>query len=205
MSTFDREQALTDALRQIGADAAAVAAPPELEERLLREVRALGPARPARRSWRAAWLAAAAALLVAAAVPVWRLANAPHARAVPDVASPTVRAVDLPVTPAVPEKAPSIPASATPPIAAAKAPHAARPTRSRPREVVTDFMPLTYGTLPVAGGQIVRLSVPRSALASFGLASEESMSAGTVLADVIVGDDGLARAVRFVRGRAPVR
>jgi hypothetical protein len=47
----------------------------------------------------------------------------------------------------------------------------------------------------------VRLEVSRKALASFGLLSMDSTGATdaeTVLADVIIGDDGLARAVRFV-------
>jgi len=74
---------------------------------------------------------------------------------------------------------------------------------ARAFEVVTDFMPLPYSGVPVSDAQIVRLAVPRSALASFGLAppdaSAVSASGDTVLADVVVGDDGLARAVRFVR------
>jgi hypothetical protein len=41
--------------------------------------------------------------------------------------------------------------------------------------------------------------VPRSALVSFGLASPELSSMdGTIDADVLVGMDGIARAVRFV-------
>lgn len=69
-------------------------------------------------------------------------------------------------------------------------------------EVATDFMPLPYSAVPLTNGQIVRLEVPRSALVSFGLLPVDSVDrapGGTVLADVIVGDDGLARAVRFVR------
>ena len=69
-------------------------------------------------------------------------------------------------------------------------------------EIVTDFMPLTYSDVPFSGGQLVRLQVPRTALASFGLTppdASQTPSTDTVLADVIVGDDGLARAVRFVR------
>ena len=84
---------------------------------------------------------------------------------------------------------------------------AAAPTRVdtalASREIVTDFLPLTYSSVPISGGQMIRLEVPRAALASFGLTPPESVeagqSAGTVLADVVVGDDGLARAVRFVR------
>jgi hypothetical protein len=69
-------------------------------------------------------------------------------------------------------------------------------------EAATDFLPLVYGGVPISDGQIFRMEVPRTALASFGLASIDSLegsSPATVLADVIVGVDGLARAVRFVR------
>ena len=68
-------------------------------------------------------------------------------------------------------------------------------------EAVTAFFPLAYSHVPASGAQIVRLQVPLRALRSFGLASANAPdggSSGTVLADVLVGDDGLARAVRFV-------
>jgi hypothetical protein len=68
------------------------------------------------------------------------------------------------------------------------------------REIATAFFPLTYGDLPVMHGHIVRLDVPRSALRAFGLGSIDVPAADTetVEADVLVGPDGLARAVRFV-------
>jgi len=70
------------------------------------------------------------------------------------------------------------------------------------REVVTAFFPLLYGSVPFTDGRIVRLEVPRTALASFGLAAPDSVDGSrsrSVLADVLVGEDGLARAIRFVR------
>jgi hypothetical protein len=70
------------------------------------------------------------------------------------------------------------------------------------REVATAFFPLTYHDVPLIDGQIVRLEVPRAALGSFGLLSFDSLDtspSATVTADVLVGEDGLARAVRFVR------
>ena len=69
-------------------------------------------------------------------------------------------------------------------------------------EVTTDFLPLVYSSVPVTDGQIVRLEVPRTALAAFGLSAVDVVGrrpSETVLADVLVGEDGLARAVRFVR------
>ena len=68
------------------------------------------------------------------------------------------------------------------------------------RELVTEFFPLTYSNVPARGGYVVRMQVPRSALASFGAAALASDGASPhVLADVVIGDDGLARAVRFVK------
>jgi hypothetical protein len=77
--------------------------------------------------------------------------------------------------------------------------------RRASREVMTSFLPLTYGPVPMTDGRIIRIEVPRRSLAAFGLLSAEDSSEGpgTVLADVVVGEDGLARAVRFVRAATP--
>ena len=66
---------------------------------------------------------------------------------------------------------------------------------------MTEFFPLFYGSIPASSGHIVRMEVPRASLTRFGLASAHGagQTTGTVLADVLVGEDGLARAVRFVR------
>jgi hypothetical protein len=71
-----------------------------------------------------------------------------------------------------------------------------QPTVAAAVDVPAGFLPLRYAQVPTRGGQIVRMIVPATALASFGL---EPASAGSdvVTADVFVGDDGLARAVRF--------
>jgi hypothetical protein len=68
------------------------------------------------------------------------------------------------------------------------------------REVATEFLPLTYGHLPVSDAYIMRIEVPRSAMVAFGLATADLPAADgeMVDADVLVGMDGLARAVRFV-------
>jgi len=72
-------------------------------------------------------------------------------------------------------------------------------------EVATAFFPLDYSGMPVSNAQLVRLEVPRAALASFGLTSIDvhdggsgAAGGGTVQADVLVGEDGVARAVRFI-------
>ena len=69
------------------------------------------------------------------------------------------------------------------------------------RELVTEFFPLAYSNVPARGGYVVRMQVPRGALERFGADSfaPRGSNSSTVLADVVIGDDGLARAVRFVR------
>lgn len=68
-------------------------------------------------------------------------------------------------------------------------------------EIMTDFMPLTYGAAmsPNEGGQLVRVELPRSALATLGLPMNVDHAQERVKADVLLGHDGLARAIRFVR------
>ncbi len=80
-------------------------------------------------------------------------------------------------------------------------PQAARPARAAAREIVTDFFPLSYGPSPAPEGhlQIVRVRLPRSAMASFGLPLNPDGDQQRIQADVVLGSDGLARAIRFVR------
>ena len=60
---------------------------------------------------------------------------------------------------------------------------------------------LAYSDVPIGAGHIVRMEVPRASLVLLGVMPADGLNAvqsGTVIADVLVGDDGLARAVRFV-------
>lgn len=68
-------------------------------------------------------------------------------------------------------------------------------------EIATEFLPLGYGNALnlQEGGQIVRVEVPRSTLASFGLPVNLNRDGERVKADVLFGADGLARAIRFVQ------
>jgi hypothetical protein len=68
-------------------------------------------------------------------------------------------------------------------------------------EVATDFLPLGYAS-PMNlqdGGQVMRVELPRSALARFGLPVNMERVNERVKADVLVGSDGQARAIRFVQ------
>ena len=69
------------------------------------------------------------------------------------------------------------------------------------QEVVTHFVSLGYGSaLDLQdGAQMVRVELPRSALARFGLPMNIDRADERIKADVLVGTDGLARAIRFVQ------
>jgi HAMP domain-containing protein len=68
-------------------------------------------------------------------------------------------------------------------------------------EIATDFIPLTSreALAQMDGGQVIRVELPRSALMSFGLPMDMERATERIKADVVVGNDGLARAIRFVR------
>ena len=65
----------------------------------------------------------------------------------------------------------------------------------------TDFFPLSYGgdQKPMESGEVIRVQMPRSALIAFGLPVNVERADVPVKADLLVGEDGLARAIRFVR------
>ncbi|HEV7373703.1 MAG TPA: hypothetical protein VGN95_03230 [Pyrinomonadaceae bacterium] len=68
-------------------------------------------------------------------------------------------------------------------------------------EIATDFMPLTYGSnlSQLDDGQVVRVELSRSVLQSFGFPINAERAGERVKADVLLGHDGVARAIRFIR------
>ncbi len=67
-------------------------------------------------------------------------------------------------------------------------------------EVVTEYFPLNGNSLTTNEEmQVVRVKLPRHVLAAFGLPVNEARANERVTADVLLGADGLAHAVRFVR------
>jgi len=73
------------------------------------------------------------------------------------------------------------------------------PQAQEPVEAVAEFLPLAGARDPLEleGGQIVRLRLPQAALASLGW--PVSGDQGTVTAEVVLGRDGMAHAIRLVR------
>jgi hypothetical protein len=157
---------------------------PEVEARLLRALRR----QRVRRVWKRSALAAVAAgvvgMLVVQRTPVQpspALEVAPPARTVAEV-SPT------------PALKPS----------AARIGRSAKRTRivkiqDRPfGEVATEFFPLMDTPPPFEHGELLRVVVPAEAMRTVGLPVSESHLNDPVQADILVGQEGLARAIRFV-------
>lgn len=173
---------------------------------------------PARRHavWR--WsLAAAAVLGCALAVWVWRIASAERtsasstnaAKQLAVQASPTPENLVKPAATTAGAK-PIRPQTAA--YVATATPHQPkRNGRRAPRyrierylvesEIVTDFLPLTdTATWPRNTTlQTVRVEVPRTLLTRFGLPLSVERADEVVKADLLVGPDGLTRAIRFVQ------
>jgi len=69
-----------------------------------------------------------------------------------------------------------------------------------PAEYATDFIPLTADAqlLPMESGQLVRILLPRTALETCGLPMNRDLADKPVQAQVLIGEDGVARAIRFL-------
>lgn len=74
-------------------------------------------------------------------------------------------------------------------------------------EVTTDFYPLVASSslLPIRGGQVVRVTLPRTQAAAFGIPVNFERHDSGITADIVLGDDGIARAIRFVQPRQSER
>ena len=73
----------------------------------------------------------------------------------------------------------------------------AQPLTARKTEIKSDFIALSYAR-DAESGQIVRVKVPSSMMVTLGLVATVQKPMALVDAEVIVGDDGLTRAIRFI-------
>jgi hypothetical protein len=218
------ERALTVSLRALAVEVKSIAAPPVIEERLLLAFQSQTVASQrqlAAHYWRY-WAGAAAAILLiafATAAIGWRLSGAPESKPVENAKGPAQKpAPQVPETakpdqgpPPAPEVAqgPDGPPSLTSPAVRRfnrnprniDAATVAATNGSQNTEIATDFMPVGYGNAAGLqdGGQVVRVQLPRSVLATFGLPVNMARTNERVKADVLVGTDGLAHAIRFVQ------
>ncbi len=72
---------------------------------------------------------------------------------------------------------------------------------SSPARLASDFIPLVpcYAPGCFDGGQLMRVTMPRPALTFLGLPINEQFIQEPVTADVLISEDGVVRAIRFVR------
>ena len=171
------EEEIVVALRALAESDRGKEAPPEAEARLRAAFRE-SMSRRRRRYFIWIGVAAAAALVVAGML--WRSPRTepvrteiPTERALPAIEAPVTVARQDPVRP--------------------------RPLRRQPREIVTEFFPLMDAPPPIGNGELVRVSLPSSAMRTVGLPVREDRLAEPVQADVLVSEEGLATAIRFVK------
>lgn len=73
------------------------------------------------------------------------------------------------------------------------------PRQAEPAATAFFALPYTDPSEPMLRGDVIRVSLPRSAMGMVGLPVNPERMFEPVQADVIVGDDGLAHAIRFVK------
>jgi hypothetical protein len=174
-----------------------------VEAALLDAFRTRQQARPALSGWRR-WQVLAAVGAAAAALALWAVRG--DFRGAPPTPSGEPVEARLP-EPAAPVAVAEVGPEAAPPVGTALQRAPARPLRpARPAtrvvELATEFIAVRPPEFSAGEpSTVVRVKLPRSVLASFGLPASGNPSE-PVLADLLLGPDGTARAVRFVR---PVR
>ena len=208
------EQMLTLGLQSLAGEMESLEAPAALEANLLEAFRARptfeksAPVRVNPRYWIAA---VAAMLLIAISLIVFSWTKRPAAE--PRMAGkqeepqpkPQVRESNEQLVHDVEKPAPrEIPKRVYPrqvrPVSSRRADNASVANHVT-KEIATDFIPLSYMSAASLqeGGQIIRVQLPRSALANFGLPVNMDRYNEKVKADVLYGVDGMARAIRFVQ------
>lgn len=155
--------------------------------------------------WAAAAVAAAAVVVFAVMLPIWKGAPSPDPGSRVAVKTPPVE---------TPAATPAVPPRIDEPAPKAAKPAGTRPVlRQRSPRVISggvneavagntgnEFVPLTYLATATAidTGTIVRVQLSRAALVRLGLPINIESSNERVKAEVVMGDDGVARAIRLI-------
>ena len=205
---FARQRALTKGLRAVAESSAHEAAPAALEDRLMSAFAshrsAQQPSAPAIRRRLSPWLAAAASVVIVGGVSYAVMNRVktevtetegteteevrlkPDATRASDGVRPKPEATEVRLKPD-----------------ATKANGVRRPgstTAPRPGLRIDDFvaLPGAVGLPTFESGRIVRLDLPVSSLPAYGVELVPDAARSEVQADVLVGQDGQARAIRLV-------
>jgi hypothetical protein len=219
---LEDESAITLRLKNFAGNFESIGAPARVETHLLAAFgeRAPVPLQPAVMSrqqyWPKYWIAGIAALLLI----VFTFVVFRSRQTAPAVATTKAVSVAKAESPTSPVAAPLVPPTSRDDQSPPSVPRQQTSTvrRNRPSatpitnqakskaptgnsEIATDFIPVTYGGVAnlADGGRMVRVELPRSAMASFGLPVNMDRANERVKADVLLGVDGLAHAIRFVR------
>jgi hypothetical protein len=222
---LEKEQALSIGLRALAADMKSAATTDNLERNLISAFRQEGfMPHVSRGSNRWSYLAIAAAVILAvtlavagfrmrASSPVESNAqSSPPNRVLPSPAatpSSDGRATNSPVLKEIKKEIPRVasthrPKKRRPSVSVSPtfvSVVVGSPTDSEASEVASSFMPLGYSNTATLqeGAQVMRVELPRYAMARFGLPVNMERYDERVKADVWIGADGLARAIRFVQ------
>ncbi len=211
------EQSLTAGLRALALDFNSSGAPKRVESFLLASFNEQNLAHSAPRARRGNYLSVAAAAVIFLALgvgfAVWS-SRAPHNEQAKQNGQTSVVAEQTPVQTAEPAfAAKENPEIVPKPIVRRRPANSSRTRLQTDRvgagnvaelaatEVTTDFMPIGYVNSASLqdGGSVVRVELPRSMIVSMGFALNMDRSGERVKADVLMGADGLARAIRFVQ------
>ena len=149
--------------------------------------------------WRFKAAAAAIVIMVSMVAVLWLYSRPPIEKHVALTAPPAPITTREPASQVLPRD-PEI-ATGQAPIRPNRAHHRAARQKTNAAEEVTEFFPLMEGIDldSLEAVQSVRVELPASALVDLGLRSGAETPTGPVRADVLLGLDGLARAIRFVR------
>ncbi len=193
------EEALLAGLRALREKTAETGAPASVETLLLTEFRRRqlrNEPNSRRKAFLWIGLAAAAALVLVAVA----LADHQPTAVVKVQAPPAVPQPEMVPRETV-QRAPQAPA----PAPARQAKRRVQRPQSKPaplaQEVATEFLAIPYapGFTTEDRGQLVRVRLPRESMRSFGLPVNQDRIIQSVKADVLIGEDGIARAIRFVQ------
>lgn len=204
------EQTLIAGVRQVVAEMAQVEAPARVEAALLTAFREhatsatapIAPTMPAKNMHWPQWMLGAAAVilvLVSVGSIFWLRSGSPPqepaANAILPKATGSGESTSSRVNPAT-DDGPKTPQS---PMTSPRR-HHPRQSNLSEAEVTTSFFPLIAGDDldSLEGVQVVRVELPGSALLEVGLPVDAAMASKPVKADVVLGHDGIAYAIRFV-------
>lgn len=145
------------------------------------------------------WVAAAAGLVALAGATVWLSSLQRQVPMTPQAKQSTVAPDATGLVKEEPLQA------STPPSVAVERPLSVRPPKSRPARprqlaAATGFveLPGAVGLPDFESGQIIRVEIPLASLPTYGLEIVPDARDAPVEADVLVGQDGQARAIRLV-------